>query len=104
MCTCSVALADSLPRGIDVTPELPLHPRTAHIVGAVDWKGRVVPLEELESVECIISPEWNRTLNPGRKAADFALRISSADGVVDLQDGDEAFQLGGREVEAYECR
>lgn len=82
---------------------MPLHPLTAHVVGAVDDKGMVVQSQQLSDIKCAIYPVWNRTLNRRKKIEDFAIRISPEDGVVDLTAGQQPAWLGGREVEAYEC-
>lgn len=87
----------------DSTADLPLHPLTAHIIGAVDSEGMVVQPGDMQDVECAIYPAWNRTLNPGKTAEDFMIRISVRDGVVDFVEDQQPFWLGGREVEAYEC-
>lgn len=87
----------------DNTPEMPLHPVSAHVVGAVNDEGMVVQSQDLSTIECAIYPTWNRTLNPGKRMEDFAIRISPQDGVVDLTAGQQPAWLGGREVEAYEC-
>lgn len=92
---------------VGVGTNLPKYPKNMKMVAVVNEQGRSVPLERLEQIICQVEPG----LDAEERAA-AAVRtpqsswpwFSARDEVIQFEDKDSRWFLGGRAVKNYECR